>query len=162
MRAWKPPRECKFKNATCHKCGKVGHIKPVCRGGKPPKYSNSSAHYVEEEEPIYVVKDQGKSSRPFQVQLKVNGQTLQMEVDTGAAVSLAPESSLASILPAAMLKQTSVMLKTYTGEQIPVKGTITVDVTYGQQQHRNMELLVVGGSGPSLMGQNWLKVVRLD
>ena len=31
-------QECKFKTATCHKCGKVGHITPVCRSkpqGKP-------------------------------------------------------------------------------------------------------------------------------
>ena len=32
--------ECKFRNATCHKWGKVGHIAPVCRSktsGKSPK-----------------------------------------------------------------------------------------------------------------------------
>ena len=27
------PSECKFKTATCHKCGKVGHIAPVCHSG---------------------------------------------------------------------------------------------------------------------------------
>ena len=25
-----PPAECKVKDAKCHQCGKVGHIKPVC------------------------------------------------------------------------------------------------------------------------------------
>jgi hypothetical protein len=53
-------------------------------------------------------------------------------------------------------------LKTYTRDQIPVKGTITVNVTYDQQQHSNLEILVVKGSGPSLMGRDWLKVMRLD
>ena len=59
-----------------------------------------------------------------------------MEVDTGAAVSLAPESAVASILDSSELQPTNIVLKTYTGEQIPVKGTIVVDVKYGQQIHK--------------------------
>lgn len=159
-----PEHECRFKTATCHKCGKVGHIKPICTSPKP---TSNRTHYVDtgsvlEEEPIFVVRDRGKSSQPYQVELAINGQPLHMEVDTGAAVSLAPESSLTSVLPDATLRKTGVTLKTYTGEQIPVKGILTVDVTYDQQQYRNLELLVVGGSGPSLLGRDWLKVVKLD
>ena len=85
-----------------------------------------------------------------------------MEVDTGAGVSIASESMLASLLPSVKLQKTSVVLRTYTGEQIPVKGSICVDVVYGQQHHKNLKLLVVQGSGPSLMGRDWLKVVKLD
>ena len=43
-----------------------------------------------------------------------------------------------------------------------MKGTLTVDVQYGQQHHQNLKLLIVDGSGPCLMGRDWLKVVRLD
>ena len=29
--------QCKFRDATCHKCGKTGHILPVCRTAGPPR-----------------------------------------------------------------------------------------------------------------------------
>ena len=37
-----------------------------------------------------------------------------------------------------------------------------MNVEYGQQQYTNLPLLVVAGSGPCLMGRDWLRVVRLD
>ena len=74
-----------------------------------------------------------------------------MEIDTGTAVSLAPETVVASLLSKMMLQLSNVLLKMYTGEQIHVKGTISVDVEYGQQKHKNLKLLVAAGSGPSLM-----------
>ena len=85
-----------------------------------------------------------------------------MEVDTGAAVSLAPESILKSLPPGLKLQPSRAVLKTYTGTPIPVKGTVSVDVNYGQQQCRSLPLLIVEGSGPSLMGRDWLRVVKLD
>ena len=48
------------------------------------------------------------------------------------------------------------------GEQIPVKGMLPVTVHYGQQTHRDFKLLVVSGPGPSLLGRDWLRVIRLD
>ena len=83
-----------------------------------------------------VVRD--KSSPPYMVKLEVYGHPLEMEVDTGAAVSLAPESAVAALLPAAQLQHTNVALKMYTGELIPVKGLLSVDVRYGQQSHKGL------------------------
>ena len=39
---------------------------------------------------------------------------------------------------------------------------MTVNVQYGQQCHRGLELLIAQGAGPSLLGLDWLRVVRLD
>ena len=72
-----------------------------------------------------------------------------MEVDTGAGVSIASESVLASLLPSVELKKTNIVLNTYTGQPISVKGSITVIVDYGQQY---LKLFIVHGLGPSLMG----------
>jgi len=163
--------DCKFKDATCHKCGKVGHIAPVSRTkpNKPARGRTKQTKWVaaseqdrppdNREEPLFVIRSR---SFPYKVELHVNGQPLTMEVDTGAGVSIASESVLNSLLPSAKLQKTSVVLKTYTGEQIPVKGSILVDVDYGQQHYKNLKLLVVQGSGPNLMGRDWLRVVKLD
>ena len=51
-----------------------------------------------------------------------------MVVDTGAAVSLAPESAVGPLLPSTQLQQCNIALKTYTGE---VKGVMSVDIRYG-------------------------------
>ena len=84
-----------------------------------------------------------------------------MEVDTGAAVSLAPESVLANLLPSATLQPTTTVLRTYTGEIIPAKGTILVNVQYAGEQYQNLKFLIVNGSGQSLMGRDWLKIIKL-
>ena len=164
---------CRFKTATCHKCGKVGHLASVCRSrpaGRRPTDHDRKTQWVattdtdhpagQQEEHLFTVKD--RSSPPYKVELSVNGQPLSMEVDTGAAVSIAPESAVTSLLSSSPLLPTSIVLKTYTGEQIPVKGTLTVEVSYGQKRYPNLKLLVTTGSGPCLMGRDWLKVIRLD
>ena len=85
-----------------------------------------------------------------------------MKVDTGAAVSLAPESAVSSLLSPSALQSTDVVLKTYTGESIPVLGFLPVTVSYGRQTCTNLKLFMVRGMGPCLMGQDWLREIRLD
>ena len=58
------------------------------------------------------------------------------------------------------LKESHV-LKTYTGEQLPVIGDVTVRVQY-EQQTQEMDLTVVAGEGPSLLGRNWLQHLSLN
>ena len=50
-RANHTPEECLFKNKTCHACGKVGHIKPVCKlikkSSKDSDPENKQVHFAE-------------------------------------------------------------------------------------------------------------------
>ena len=52
-------------------------------------------------------------------------------------------------------------MKTYTGQPISVKGSIAVDVRYKGQSYP-LDLIVVQGSGPSLLGRDWLRTIPLD
>ncbi len=79
-----------------------------------------------------------------------------MEMDTGAAVSLASEAVLTSPLPTLQLQKTSVNLKTYTGQPIPVKGTVMVEsIMVNKLTHCRW-------IRPEPDGRDWLKVVKLD
>ena len=91
----------------------------------------------------------------------MNGVSLLMELDTRAGASLIskePYSKHFSMMP---LKPCLTRLHTYTGESIKVLRYITIDVKYCNQ-HANLPSVVVGGSGPSLLGRDWLVAIKLD
>lgn len=59
------------------------------------------------------------------------------------------------------LKETSAVLRTYTGEQVYPVGCLTVQVEY-QDQACLLPLYVVQTKRPVLMGRDWLHKLRLD
>ncbi len=98
---------------------------------------------------------------PIQVSLKMDGQTISKEVDTGASVSIISETEHRRRWPGAPLRRSATQLRTYTGELLKVVGEAMVDVIYGQQKAR-LPLVVVVGEGPCLMGRDWLQQLQLD
>ena len=60
-----------------------------------------------------------------------------------------------------MLASTQVKLCSYKDECISVVGSFDVDVVY-KSQNVHLSLVVVKGSGPTLIGRNWLEVLQLD
>ena len=52
-------------------------------------------------------------------------------------------------------------LHTYTGEKLDVVGTIVVDVEYKSTSFK-LNLVIVHGDGPSLIGRDWLQHILLD
>ena len=87
-----------------------------------------------------------------------------MEVDTGASFLVISErtyNNLWSSGIALILKSSTIRLKTYTGEDIPLLGSIKVKVSHKDQQ-KELDLRVVRGGGPSLLGRDWLYVLHLD
>ena len=96
--------------------------------------------------------------------MQLNQTPLDMEVDTGATASLISEQTYKSLRPAEKapaLQPSEVKLRTYTWEELKVLVAIDVHVQLGTQQH-DLSLLVVPGSGPSLLGRDWMVPIRLD
>ena len=85
----------------------------------------------------------------------------EMEVDTGAAISITSDGVQKSPFPDLRLHNSSVVHKTYTGKPMEVVGNLHVDVCYKKQQAK-LVLVAVRGNGLSLLGQNWLKYIHLD
>ena len=101
---------------------------------------------------------------PYTAEVQVNGSNLHMEIDTGAAVSLISEATYSRLWAgssAPKLEPSDLKLRTYSGEELELVGEATVKVTYDQQEE-DLSLLVVKGSGPSLLGRDWLARIRLN
>ena len=60
----------------------------------------------------------------------VNRQPLQMELDTGASISLISKQQYKQLQDAPPLEKSSVILQTYTGENLSILGSIRVVATY--------------------------------
>ncbi|PFX16058.1 Uncharacterized protein K02A2.6 [Stylophora pistillata] len=105
--------------------------------------------------------DSQKRCNELIVPVLIDGKSVDLELDTGASVTIIPNHVWSGVLAAKSLRQTDVRLKSYSGHEFPVLGEGKVQVSYGDQQ-AFLPVIVTAGDGPALMGRNWLSVLRLD
>lgn len=180
-------RSCRFKTAQCYYCGKRGHISRACRMRQASKkkgtwqpqrpHQRADTNTVEEttstmnqitisEEGVYTMfKNFSKEeSQPLYATVIVNQAPIRMEIDTGAALSVISETTYQHTWErsqAPQLQGTRIKLRTYTGQEIPVKGELHVMVEHGSER-KELVLIVTRGQGPSLLGRNWLETLKLN
>ena len=171
------------KEIRCWVCGKSGHIARRCRNkGKvqrrPFQQSRNSreAHAISEESEsqsdsevtghINVVNwlrvdllRKTRENKPMLITVAMEGKGLEMEVDTGAAVSILPYREYERSFNHLALKPSRVKLKTYSGERITPKGELTMDAKI---KGRIYPLIVVDSPGPPLLGRDWMRVVNIE
>ena len=169
--------DCSYKHLHCHRCGKLGHIARACRRGRgarrPVRGGRGRAYWLQtqgeatqagvEDDQVWDVLSIGSQAivSPYKVTLLVNNQSLCMEIDTGAAVSLVSEATYKTLFPGLPLSKPALKLRTYTAEPITVLGRLRVRVKYKKYKGSH-DLIVVQGSGPSLLGLDWLSCIWLD
>ena len=174
--------KCKFKDAECFHCGKKGHIARVCgskqrepqageRPSRKKQHTNNLMTDQPEEqascddEPVYSqFQLTDRVSKPLAVQVEANGRTLDMEVDTGASLSIISEDAYLATWPEnerPPLQPSRVKLRTYSGDILRAKGVITVSVTY-YDQTLELSLQVLNCPGPTLLGRDWLHKLKLN
>ena len=176
----KPDSENK-KQRPCFTCGKLGHWKAQCpekgNSGKHKYRKSKGVNKIAEEENSMSESDSeylkvvrtnkhsiAKVSKvpEIMVDVVINGQVLQMELDTGASVSLISQSEFKKLNMPTFLTKSSMKLSTITGEDIKVHGECKLPVTYQGQTYPNLCLYVVDACGPALLGRDWLAVMKLD
>ena len=164
----------------CYHCKKRGHLKRACRsqgrtGQDKPRRTTSTVSRLQEE--VDVIEEEeldeavanlyqircGRriSPPPITVKVKLDDRTVDMEVDSGASLSLMAESTFNRLWPGRSLLPSSVRLQTYLQEPIPVVGCCNVNIEYNGQS-RELPLEVVAGGGPTLLGRDWMSQIRLD
>ena len=137
--------QCFFQSKQCRRCGKIGHIAKMCRqrtsNGAPTQATQrmpmqNRARYVEQEESETTTSDtsdlglftirsiNGNHSGEIHITPKVNGVPIQMELDTGASVSLISTHVWEQSLNKTPLETTSMVLKTFTRERLEIRGQV--------------------------------------
>ncbi|XP_043245742.1 uncharacterized protein LOC122393604 isoform X2 [Amphibalanus amphitrite] len=99
--------------------------------------------------------------KPATVTVGIEGVDVVMELDTGASCSIINESTYKQLESTIKLQAPQSVLRTYTGHKIPVLGEAVVDVRYGSNEWW-LPVIVTKGSGPNLLGRDWLSHIQLD
>lgn len=84
-----------------------------------------------------------------------------MELDTGSAVSVMSEGLYNGFLCHVPLRETTLKLRTHTGEVVKPAGFCAVTVEYNGQW-RELPISVMKGEGPILFGREWLESIQLN
>ncbi|XP_077482552.1 uncharacterized protein LOC144093113 [Stigmatopora argus] len=167
--------ECRYKGETCYKCSKVGHIARMCKtknwqghtqyvkGNKNETTGNADDELWESYRlnAVYPTNAVGNWRKEMTVQVILEGTPLEMQLDTGAAVTLVSEIVYKKHLSHLPLEVSKVQLSTFSGENIPLRGQVTAKVKYGTQSGK-LPLVIVKGDRPALLGRNWLQNFKLD
>ncbi|UYV65352.1 K02A2.6-like [Cordylochernes scorpioides] len=174
----KPHKEpCRFKEAICFKCNKKGHIASICwssrRNLRQHQNQPGNIHQIgdQEEEEEYVQKiisvtipeykiNFASSDPPYLMELKVEGNFIKFEMDTGSGLTLISEKDFKNSLQHLKLEKASIIVRTYDGTVVPILGKINVkvecqDITY------KLRALVVKGEKRALMGREWINRLKL-
>ena len=163
---------CKFINSECKFCKKKGHIARVCRKAQQESKVGKETNFVLQDMPedqcadhthsLCVVRDQ--ASDPLHVQVALNTVQVEMLLDTGASVSLInlpTYQMLQQHKVVAPLQNSSIQLRTYTGQPIRVLGRLPVQAEY-MEKLVDVCVHVVEGDGPNLMGRDWLSLLEVN
>ena len=101
--------------------------------------------------------------KPFEVNVEVNKKKVNFDKDTGCSVSIVNEKKFNEMREenkCPKLNESKPFLKSYLEEKIKIVVVSDVKGNYAQQM-KTLSLVVVKGTGPSLLGRGWLDALKL-
>ncbi|KRY90554.1 Transposon Tf2-9 polyprotein [Trichinella pseudospiralis] len=149
--------QCRFRNARCRACQKVGHIAKVCRIDKLAQGFSDSL-LLNNLRASAKHDQSGMSSRKIRVTVVIENFPCEMEIDTGSEYTVLFEYVFRKLSQGRKirLEPITVKLATFQGELVKVKGSCSVNVPYGNI-HRTLALIVAKGHCPNLLRLNWFE-----
>ena len=165
--------ECRAWGKICFKCEKRNHFANVCKSTtantnlvvnfeQPLSQTDADLSVLS----LYNTNTQHRDMvKPYECTIKVSSMPVTMEIDTGCSVSLLSHTEWARLkekAPKLTLDTQNVpCLRTYSGHTIQPLGRTLLDVYHNDTQYQ-LYALVVPGTGPNLLGRDWLSVLQLN
>ncbi|KAJ8666545.1 hypothetical protein QAD02_008207 [Eretmocerus hayati] len=176
-------------HATCHKCGKIGHVQAICRTkgrvvndikqNDRRTDSSEKQNFVEENEEelstrfdrLCHLRASEKSLKigasvddePIFIELNVQRELMKFEIDTGSPITAITERTLknSNALQKLGMKKTPRTFETFHEQKIIPVGILDVRVHFRGNQYV-LELFVLPGNlATSVTGRKWLRTLDL-
>lgn len=144
---------CRFRQVSCHKCQKQGHIAKVCKSVGHLKKANVNSVRT------YTVK-QTNGIGSIVISLSLGSKMVKFQLDTGSSWSLITEQTWNEI-GQPVLDFCPMKLNSFTGHSIQLKGQSMLDVLWNGK-HFRLIALVAKGTTTNLLGLDWITTLRLD
>ncbi len=152
---------CRFKKATCFKCGKPGHIKTVCRASALSVETTGEVENRtptdDEEGAVVLAMESVHIRRDIWT---ATGNVHCFILDTGSVESLIPFSELQKFHPEAVIRKTSIGIKGVTGHVMSSKGETTIPLINEEGMIVQCKFLVTE-RGLSILGLRALKQMQI-
>jgi len=104
--------ECKYKLYHCKNCNTIEHLAKVCKTGKN-HFVEVKVNKVMEMFQDEVESDNSCRLNPITMVVKVENTLIEMEVDSGARISILPEEIVKDKLPHVQINPTILKLRTF-------------------------------------------------
>lgn len=144
-------KDCRFKNATCNFCKKIGHIEKACISkAKRPKKSPVK---IISQELVNAVDGEYDALPKTEVQVEINGHNHVMEIDTGTNGNFVTQDFWKKIGKPKLQKPTW-RYESATKHDMPVLGTfVGAALLPGATVKRDIKYIVSKVDGLSLLGR---------
>ncbi|CAK1597369.1 unnamed protein product [Parnassius mnemosyne] len=160
---------CKFARYVCRVCNKQGHLQRIC-----PYLAGQHSLNVVQSETDSLLNSEGSDEvmvcinqlsvshyKPLFISLTVHGRDVQMECDTGSAVSCISYELYKQQFSNLKLNMCPLLLRYYTGEQVKPVGVIRPLVKY-KDKEKHLDLYVIKNGKSILLGRQWLAELNIQ
>ena len=152
-------QHCAARDATCHKCGKRGHFKSVCRSSVTVRGVQASKSPNDDEDHFLgtVTSEESTNHNPWNVTLQLNSVPVKFHIDTRAEVTVINESVHKKVGSPSLYKSDQ-SLRGPSNHPLTVKGSAQFQYgTITTEQH----CYVVTGLSKPLLGRPAIKQLNL-
>ncbi|KAJ8375478.1 hypothetical protein SKAU_G00060580 [Synaphobranchus kaupii] len=146
-------QNCPARGQTCRRCGKQNHFARVCRSA-PATSPGPASGQSTSPTTIHSIHSVRATPMPFKMcTVELDGFSVPLLLDTGAAVSLLNLSTIQHVFPQVTLTTPSAVLCGYGNARIELVGNLSVAVRYGARTLPSFTFHV-SRHGADLMGMD--------
>ncbi|UYV79636.1 K02A2.6-like, partial [Cordylochernes scorpioides] len=150
------PNVCKFRNAKCFKCGKIGHVQMACL----TNVGKSGNLYRANSNPTLCCLRREEISNPYYITANLDNHDVHMLIDSGSEYSLLNKETFLEYWKLTQLKRSEILLNTWSSSQVNILGKLYVKARLSHGS-RSLQILVADGLGPNILGRQWFSAFRL-